>query len=156
MNGPSEEISISDNNFVIDDNMLSMMGSRNITASISDISRISYQESSNLLDSVCIDRLIEIIIKKHDEGCVIDNKIQQIIHEHIFQLYQTPDNFIYWLRNNQNEARYVWLLGLFYYYNITNVITKDDDIKAFKLFLKASESNFPIAQVYLAICYNEG
>ncbi|GBC07811.1 hypothetical protein RclHR1_07700004 [Rhizophagus clarus] len=145
MNNSSESISASVDSLIINDNMLKMMRTRS-----------SYQESINLLDPILVDKLIEIIMKKHDEGYVIDNKIQQIIYEQIFQLNQNEDNFVYWLKNNQNEAKYNWLLGLFYYYNILNDDTGDDVIKAFRLFSKASESNLPIAQVYLAYCYNEG
>uniref|UniRef100_U9SRY6 Protein kinase domain-containing protein n=1 Tax=Rhizophagus irregularis (strain DAOM 181602 / DAOM 197198 / MUCL 43194) TaxID=747089 RepID=U9SRY6_RHIID len=159
MNNPSENYLTLDNYLYIDDiddEVLNMMSFKNITASISNSSRVSYQESTNLLDSVTVDRLIEIIIEKHNEGHVIDDKIQQIIHKQIFQLNQNAENFVDWLMDNQNEAKYIWLLGLFYYYNILNVVTEDDEFKAFKLFLKASKSNFPIAQVYLANCYIEG
>ncbi|RGB28707.1 hypothetical protein C1646_767505 [Rhizophagus diaphanus] len=152
MKNPSENYLILDNNLYIDDiddEMLKMMSSKSITASISN-------SSINLLDSVTVDRLIEIIIEKHDEGYVIDNKIQQIIHKQIFQSNQNAGNFVDWLIDNQYEAKYIWLLGLFYYYNILNVVTDDDEIKAFKLFLEASKNNFPIAQVYLANCYIEG
>src|SRR5256885_4869394 len=46
-----------------------------------------------------------------------------------------------------------WFLGLFYYYNIG---VEESSIKAFELFSKAAENNYPIAQVYLAKCYYDG
>ncbi|CAB5347219.1 unnamed protein product [Rhizophagus irregularis] len=71
MNNPSENYLTLDNYLYIDDiddEVLNMMSFKNITASISNSSRVSYQESTNLLDSVTVDRLIEIIIEKHNEG----------------------------------------------------------------------------------------
>ncbi|CAI2164471.1 8381_t:CDS:2 [Funneliformis geosporum] len=56
------------------------------------------------------------------------------------------------LSKNQNKSHYIWLSGLFNYYNIG---TEGNRCKAFELFSKASEKNCSIAQVYLAKCYND-
>ncbi|CAI2167703.1 2763_t:CDS:2 [Funneliformis geosporum] len=60
--------------------------------------------------------------------------------------------FSEWLSKNQNKSHYIWLSGLFNYYNIG---TEGNRCKAFELFSKASEKNCSIAQVYLAKCYND-
>ena len=64
-----------------------------------------------------------------------------------------PNELINWLIRNQDKVQYVWFLGLFYYYGI---YMEEDSTKVFELFSKASEENYPIAQVYLAKCYNDG
>jgi TPR repeat protein len=122
----------------------------------------SSRESGTSVDSfdstfykIIIDKLIIVIIKKHEQGYTFD-QIHRIIEQKISQLNQlsqAADSLLDWLIKNQSILRYVWFLGLLYYYNIE--ISKDDN-KAFELFLKAAVDNYSIAQVYLAKCYNDG
>ncbi|RIA79558.1 hypothetical protein C1645_840409 [Glomus cerebriforme] len=65
-------------------------------------------------------------------------------------------NLIKYITNkfDQDEAQYVWFLGLLYYNNIdteenNNIIIINSN-KVFQLFLKASEDNFSLTQVYFA------
>ncbi len=107
---------------------------------------------SIFINDITIDKLIKYVIKKHDEGANFD-QIQCFIEQQISRIGQTMDNILNWLHKNQNEQRYVWFLGLFYYYNIG---IDENNSKAFELFLKAAEDNYSISQVYLAKCYYDG
>src|SRR4051812_12321701 len=103
---------------------------------------------SNNINNIIIDELITFIIKKHDKGNTFDN-IKQIISQQVLQLNQALDKFIKWLSIHQDKSQYIWFLGLFYYYNIGI----ENNMKAFELFSKAANDDYPIAQVYLAKCY---
>ncbi|GBC07809.1 hypothetical protein RclHR1_07700002 [Rhizophagus clarus] len=122
----------------------------------SGLSRISNQESTDLLNHSTVNKLIKDITEKLSFAFDIFDQIQQIINEEILRLGQTVENFIVWLTNNQEASSYKWLFGLFYYYNIIDIVTEEDKNKAFQLFLKAAEDNFPLAQICLAKCYCEG
>ncbi|GES99200.1 kinase-like domain-containing protein [Rhizophagus clarus] len=113
--------------------------------------------SVNLIDSIhgeVTDKLINYIIKKHDDGITFD-QIQQFIDKKLLQLNQNVNNLIDWLLKNQDKSKYIWFLGLFYYYNIINT-EENISMKTFELFSKAANNNYPIAQVYLAKCYYDG
>ncbi|GES84522.1 kinase-like domain-containing protein [Rhizophagus clarus] len=104
---------------------------------------------------IIVDKLIMVIIEKHDRGYTF-NQMQQFIDQKITRLTplnQTTNNLINWLISNQSVLRYIWFLGLLYYYNIG--VSKDEN-KTFELFLKAADNNYSIAQVYLAKCFNDG
>uniref|UniRef100_U9U8K5 HCP-like protein n=1 Tax=Rhizophagus irregularis (strain DAOM 181602 / DAOM 197198 / MUCL 43194) TaxID=747089 RepID=U9U8K5_RHIID len=121
----------------------------------SSISLISVDSFDSTFYKTIVDKLIIVIIKKHDQGYTFD-KIQRFIDQKISQLNQlnqTVDILINWLIKNQSIIQYVWFLGLLYYYEIE--VNKDDN-KAFELFFKAANDNYSIAQVYLAKCYNDG
>ncbi len=111
-------------------------------------SSLQNQESIQL--NIFINELIALIIKK-DKGIEFD-QIKQFIIQQIFTKNQSTDEIIKWL-SNQNESQYIWLRGFFYYYSIG---IKENTDEAFKLFLKAAEDNYSIAQVYLAKCYEFG
>ncbi|GBB87039.1 hypothetical protein RclHR1_01350014 [Rhizophagus clarus] len=112
--------------------------------------------SINLIESIyseVVDLLISYIIKKHDKGITL-GQVQELLDKKILQLNQNVNNLIDWLSKNQNESKYIWLLGLFYYYNSST--EENNSSKAFELFSKAANNNYSIAQVYLAKCYYEG
>lgn len=110
--------------------------------------------NSNIIDNInkVADELIKYVIKKHDRGITFD-QIKQFINQQILELDHAIEKLIKWLLNNQTKTQHIYFLGLFYYYNIC---VEEDSIKAFNLFLKASEDNYSMAQVYLAKCYNDG
>ncbi|GBC09664.1 hypothetical protein RclHR1_09020002 [Rhizophagus clarus] len=112
--------------------------------------------SIDLIDSiysVVAEKLINYIIDKHDKGITFD-QIQQLIDKKILQLNQNLNDLIDWLSKNQDKPKYIWFLGLFYYYNLDT--RTNNSVKAFELFLKAANDNYSIAQVYLAKCYYDG
>ncbi|GES99064.1 kinase-like domain-containing protein [Rhizophagus clarus] len=117
-----------------------------------NLSKDSFESTFNNINNIIVDKLIIVIIKKHDEGYSFD-QIQQLIDQKTLQFNQITNNLINWLTKNQDKSPYMWLFGLFYYYGIG---IEENDKKAFELFLKAAENNYSIAQVYLAKCYTDG
>ncbi|GBC08000.1 hypothetical protein RclHR1_07850002 [Rhizophagus clarus] len=126
------------------------LDSSSITSDQMSLSSISLIES---IYSEVADILINYIIKKHDGGITFD-QVQELIDKKILQLNQNLNNLIDWLSKNQDESKYIWFLGLFYYYDFG--IKEINNIKAYELFLKAANNNYSIAQVYLAKCYYDG
>jgi hypothetical protein len=111
--------------------------------------------SENIADNInskIADELIKYVIKKHDRGITFD-QIKRFISQQLLELNHAIEILITWLLKNQSKSQHIYFLGLFYYYNIG---VEENSIKAFELFLKASEDNYSIAQVYLAKCYNDG
>ncbi|PKC66373.1 kinase-like protein [Rhizophagus irregularis] len=122
--------------------------------SIQTKSRNSFDSSfNNNINNMFVDKLISVIIKKHDSGYTFD-QIQELINQKILQLNQITNNLVKWLKENQDKSKYIWFSGLFYYYDIG--IEENKSIKAFELFSKAADDNYSTAQVYLAKCYNDG
>src|SRR6266540_3850168 len=101
---------------------------------------------------ILIDKLIGLLIKTQDEGNNF-NETKHFIDQCIFLSKQASNDIFEWLKENQVESKYIFFLGFFYFNNIN---FEKNDNEAIKLFLKASEANYPIAQVYLAKCYQEG
>ncbi len=64
----------------------------------------------------------------------------------IFLSNQTSNVIFKRLKENQIDSKYLFFLGFIYFNNIN---FEEDRTEAFKLFLKAAENNYPIAQVYL-------
>jgi len=95
--------------------------------------------------NILIDKLIRLLIKTQDEGNSF-NETKHFINQCIFLSNQTPYDIVEWLKENQVESRYIFFLGFIYFNNIN---FEENYKEAFKLFLKASENNYPIAQVYL-------
>ncbi|UZO08517.1 uncharacterized protein OCT59_028771 [Rhizophagus irregularis] len=116
------------------------------------LSKDSFESTVNNINNLLIERLITVIIKKHDKGYTFD-QIEQLIDQKTLQFSQITNDLINWLSINQDKSEYIWLYGLFYYYGIG---IEENDEKAFELFSKAAENNYSIAQVYLAKCYNDG
>ena len=132
---------------------LTIMNSENDSSSSTLQAMSSSRDSfESIFNNVMVDKLITIIIKKHDKGVSFD-QIKQIINQKILKFNQEPNELINWLKRNQDKVQYVWFLGLFYYYGID---MEENGTKGFELFSKASEKNHPISQVYLARCYNDG
>ncbi|CAB4396340.1 unnamed protein product [Rhizophagus irregularis] len=107
---------------------------------------------TNLTDNVekIVDKLIDHLIRIHDELCYIPTEAKEIINQNI----QNIDKFLQikifdWLIRNQTSSKYIFFRG-FLYYNGIIIIDKDED-KALRLFSKASKDNYPIAQFYLGI-----
>ncbi|GES76052.1 kinase-like domain-containing protein [Rhizophagus clarus] len=107
--------------------------------------------SIDLIDSiysVVAEKLINYIIDKHDKGITFD-QIQQLIDKKILQLNQNLNDLIDWLSKNQDKPKYIWFLGLFYYYNLDT--RTNNSVKAFELFLKAANDNYSIAQYFIGV-----
>ncbi|PKC73077.1 hypothetical protein RhiirA1_451593 [Rhizophagus irregularis] len=113
---------------------------------LTELSTDIFDLVSNKINNIIIDEFIAHLINKHDKDFTFGN-IKQLINQHLLQLSQTTDKIIKWLSKNQDK-------DTIYYFNI--VIENDFNFKDFKLFLKAANENFPIAQVYLAKCYYNG
>ncbi|EXX71851.1 hypothetical protein GLOIN_2v1784613 [Rhizophagus irregularis DAOM 181602=DAOM 197198] len=120
---------------------------------LTELSTDIFDLASNKINNIIIDEFIAYLIKKHDRDFTFGN-IKQLINQQLLKLSQPTDKIIKWLSKNQDKIQYIWFLGLLYYFNIG--IEEDFNFKAFNLFLKAANENFPIAQVYLAKCYFEG
>src|SRR6266498_2998907 len=98
------------------------------------------------------DKLIMLLIKMHDEGKDF-NETKQFINNRITLSKQSMDDVFNWLKENQNESKYIFFLGFFYHNKFS---LEENDGEGFVFFLKSAEDSYPIAQVYLSICYNEG
>ncbi|RGB32847.1 kinase-like domain-containing protein, partial [Rhizophagus diaphanus] len=119
----------------------------------SNLSRDSFEIAFNEINNIIVEKLITFTIKKHDEGANFDN-MQQLIEQQILRFNQPSSNILNWLLKNQVKPQYKYILGVFYYYNISNI--NENDNESFELFLQASKDSYPIAQVYLGKCYNDG
>src|ERR1043165_3352842 len=89
--------------------------------SLSSISnQITTSDSTDLLystfnvDTLDVDKLIKVIIKKHDQGIMNFDQIHQFIHQRMSTLKQ-DNKLVNWLLKNQDKSQYVWFLGLYYY-----------------------------------------
>jgi TPR repeat protein len=118
-----------------------------------NLSEISYGSTFNKLNNIIVEKLIMVINKKHDKESIVFDQIQKFINQQISELSQNSEKFIKWLSKNQVNPQYIYLLGLFYYYNID---IEENSSKAFELFSQASKDEYSIAQVYLGKCYNDG
>src|SRR6266540_6010313 len=108
---------------------------------------VNSADNVNLL----IDKLITLLIKVQDEGKDFD-EAKYFIKKYITISSQIIDDVLNWLKENQNEPKYIFLLGFFYH----KFSLLENNSEGFVYFLKAAEDSYPIAQVYLSICYNKG
>ncbi|CAI2175459.1 6465_t:CDS:2 [Funneliformis geosporum] len=110
-----------------------------------------FMEIYDIEDSIntLIDKLINLLIKSQDEGNNF-NETEHFINHCIFLSTRNSYEIFEWLKENQVKSHYQFFLGIIYY----NVEKNFNE--AYKLFYKASEDNYPIAQVYLANCYKTG
>ncbi|PKY55059.1 HCP-like protein [Rhizophagus irregularis] len=122
------------------------------------------ESSTDLIESISCnankiiaDELIGYINEKHDRGIAFD-QVRQLINNIVLKLKsnQSINNLIYWLSTNQDNSKYGWLLGLFYYYDVGIKEKEKKSTKSFELFSKAVGDNYLIAKVYLAKCYYDG
>ena len=102
--------------------------------------------------NILIDKLIALLIKTQDNGKDF-NETKHLIHKCITLSSQSIDDIFSWLKVNQNEPKYLFLLGFFYY---NKFVLEEYNNKGFISFYNAASDNYPIAQVYLSICYKEG
>ncbi|CAI2179071.1 11925_t:CDS:2 [Funneliformis geosporum] len=116
-----------------------------------DIGSIDNLNQKSVQLNSFIEDLIICIIKKHDEGILLD-RINQYVIQQILEANQNTNNLIEWLTKNQNKSQYIWLFALFYYNNID---VNENHKKAFELFSIAKDDCL-IAQVYFAKCYYDG
>ncbi|GES81546.1 kinase-like domain-containing protein [Rhizophagus clarus] len=101
-----------------------------------------------------VDRLIDHLIRLHDELGYIPIETEEIINHNIQDINKSLQMKISdWLIRNQTTTKYIFFHGFLYY---NGIILRRDEDKAFGLFLKASKENYPIAQVYLGKCYENG
>ncbi|GBC09992.1 hypothetical protein RclHR1_09260006 [Rhizophagus clarus] len=70
-----------------------------------------------------------------------------------FSNYNINAQEIYdWLLNNQVSANSIFLLG---YFNFYGIVTSEDNEKAIKLFINASEKNHTLAQCFVGFYYGD-
>ena len=112
------------------------------------ISEIVNSDNVNIL----IDKLIILLIKVQDEGNDF-NETKYFINNCITLSSQSIDDVLNWLKENQKELKYIFLLGFFYHNKFS---LEEYNSEGFIFFLKAAEESYPIAQVYLSMCYNKG
>ncbi|CAB4492072.1 unnamed protein product [Rhizophagus irregularis] len=94
-----------------------------------------------------IDKLIDHLIKLHDEFGYGLAGVKQIIEQNIQYINQPLlDNILDWLIKNQISSKYIFFHGFLYF---NGIIVKRNEDKAFALFSKASKNNYFMAQVYL-------
>ncbi|RGB42657.1 hypothetical protein C1646_648867 [Rhizophagus diaphanus] len=99
-----------------------------------------------------VDEIINLIYKLYDKGIEWKLIKEQVIV--YFNNYNTNSQEIYnWLSNNQNNSNSIFLLGYFNFYGIE---TSENNEKAFKLFINASEKDHILAQSFVGECYQYG
>ncbi|GBC17272.2 kinase-like domain-containing protein [Rhizophagus irregularis DAOM 181602=DAOM 197198] len=111
-----------------------------------------FNEIFDSIDSI-IDKLISLLIEIQDKEGYNFLETNQFINHYITLSNQTNNIFNWLIKNQSNNPQYIFFLGFLYYNGI--IVDKDND-EAFKLFSKASEDNYNIAQVYLSKCYQTG
>ncbi|PKK58714.1 HCP-like protein [Rhizophagus irregularis] len=102
---------------------------------------LNLTDSTNNVEKI-VDKLINHLIRIHDELCYFPIETREIINQNI----QDIDK-------NKTSSKYIFFRGFLYYNGI--IIIEKDEYKAFKLFLKASKDNYPIAQFYLGKLYKD-
>ncbi|PKC66514.1 HCP-like protein [Rhizophagus irregularis] len=142
------DLSIHDNipNIVIDDFSLntSDLMKKNLLLNLSDL--------TNNVEKI-VDKLIDHLIRLHDELGYDPTEIKEIISQNIQDINKSLQIKISdWLIRNQTSSKYIFFHGFLYY---NGIIVKKDEDKAFGLFSKASKSNYPIAQFYLGKLYKD-
>ncbi|PKC10703.1 kinase-like protein [Rhizophagus irregularis] len=99
-----------------------------------------------------IDKLIDHLIKLHDELGYGFAGAKQIIEQNIKFINQPLDDILDWLNDNQISSKYIFFHGFLYF---NGIIVKGDEDKAFASFSKASKDNYSMAQVYLCKLYKD-
>ncbi|GES81544.1 kinase-like domain-containing protein [Rhizophagus clarus] len=132
-------------NLMTDDDFTSNFTENNLLLDLTD-----------LTDNVetIVDKLIDHLIRMHDELSYIPIDTKEIIDQNIQNLNKPLQNKISdWLIKNQISSKYIFFRGFLYY---SGIIVKKNEDKAFGLFSKASKDNYSIAQIYLGKCYENG
>ncbi|EXX65228.1 Skt5p [Rhizophagus irregularis DAOM 197198w] len=99
--------------------------------------------------SKIINEIVEFIFKLVNVG----KNPYEYIFDHFDSRNITSQEIYNWLIDNQNNLDSNFLLGYFNYYGIE---ISDNIIQAFNLFIKASEQDHTLAQVYVGLCYEFG
>ncbi|CAB4479524.1 unnamed protein product [Rhizophagus irregularis] len=131
-------------NFIIDDDLTSDFVKNNLSLNLTGL--------TNNVEKI-IDKLIEHLIRMHDEWGYTIIETKEIINQNIQNISKSLQIKIFdWLIKNQTSSRYIFFHGFLYF---NEIIVKRDKGKAFELFSKASKDNYPIAQVYLGKMYKD-
>ncbi|KAF0502931.1 calmodulin-dependent protein kinase [Gigaspora margarita] len=94
--------------------------------------------------------LYSIFNKQFNEGRSVSSIITNFIAKH----NKTQKEVFDWLlKKNNDDSRYICMLGLFYIWSIG---TGKDDAESFKLFFKAASKDDVIAQYFVGRCYEIG
>jgi TPR repeat protein len=100
-----------------------------------------------------VDEINDFIIKLLNKG-INGSLLKEQVIEHINNNYNINSQEIYnWLSTNQNNPNSIFLLGIF---NAFGIETSQNNEKAFRLFINASEKNHLLAQFFVGCCYKFG
>src|SRR4051812_16208729 len=77
-----------------------------------------------------IDKLFILLIKTQNEGKNF-KETKHFINKCITISTQSNNVIFNWLKFNQNESKYVFFLGIYYYYNMLKLEDKDSNNKGF-------------------------
>jgi TPR repeat protein len=102
--------------------------------------------------SIVIHELVDFISKELNEGKEEKLRKQRIIN-YINNRKIILKEIYYWLLNNQNDSKFIYLLGYFNYHGIESDINKQ---KAFELYQKSANLKNQLAQFDLALMYEDG
>ncbi|GES93136.1 kinase-like domain-containing protein [Rhizophagus clarus] len=121
---------------------------------VSEHTKESMSNKTNEDDEIkeLVNKIVELIFKEIEEEKDQNIKNQNIL-DNLNSNKITLLEIYNWLRNNQNEPNFVFLLGYFNYFAIG---TNGDNDEAFKLFVEASKENHILSQYYVGLCYEFG
>jgi TPR repeat protein len=101
--------------------------------------------------SIVVDELYGFISKIINKG---DWKLQnQQVIEYFGNHNINSQEFYDFLLNNQISTNSIFILG---YFNYRGIVTSENNEKAYELFIKASEKNHLLAQLFVGYCYFYG
>jgi hypothetical protein len=96
-----------------------------------------------------VDEINDFIIKLYNGG-ISKYLLKEQITEYLNNYNISLQEIYNWLLNNQDNPNFSFLLGFFNAYGIE---TSQNNEKAFKLFIYATEKNHMLAQFHVAVCY---
>ena len=110
------------------------------------------KSKSNKIDEKLINGIVELIFKAINE-----EKQQKTTKKNILKNLKDNDitlrQLYNWLKDDQSEPDFIFLLGYFNYFGIG---TNGNKKEAFNLFNKASKRGHILAQYYVGLCYESG
>jgi TPR repeat protein len=115
------------------------------------LSKQEYLSTGNDFN-IIVDEINELIFKLRNKGIKKELEKQQVIEyfdDHNINLQE----FYNWLLKNQVSTNSIFILG---YFNCRGIVTNENNEKAFKLFINASEKNHILAQFFVGHCYLYG
>jgi TPR repeat protein len=103
---------------------------------------------------IIVDKINDFILELSNKG-IKRNSVKQQVVEYFNDNDINSKDIYNWLLNNQNNlnSNPIFILGYFNYYGI---ITKENNEKAFNLFINASEKGHVLAQLFVGDCYKHG